>query len=160
MVQGEHEDLVGGGKVLGGAGGEDGNAKAAGYRFADGFQVVHAGYNVQGSVWDIMFFQIAVDFLFGARAGFAHNKGLLEKIGKVQGSSGCLLLILKVMLVDWSGNYKFIFAKGDKTAVRFVKGISNQSHVHTAIQNPCHSAQTVGLPGMEIDVWDLAGKGI
>ena len=34
------------------------------------------------------------------------------------------MLILQVMLVDRGGNYKFIFAKRNKTAVWFVKGIS------------------------------------
>ena len=69
------------------------------------------------------------------------------------------MLILQVMLVDRGGNYKFIFAKRDKTAVWFVKGISHQSQIHAAIQNSCHSAETVGLPGVKIYVWNLAGEG-
>ena len=69
------------------------------------------------------------------------------------------MLILQVMLVDRGGNYKFIFAKRDKTAVWFVKGISHQSQIHTAVQNSCYSAETVGLPGVKIYVWNLAGEG-
>ena len=75
VVQGKHENLVGVGQVFGRAGREDGDSKTAGYRLADGLQIVHAGYNVQGRSWDISFFQIAVNFLFGSRTGFAHNKG-------------------------------------------------------------------------------------
>ncbi len=80
VVQGKHEDLVGGGQVFGGAGGENRDAKAACHGFADGFQVIHSGNNVQGGIWNMVFFQIAVDFLFGAGSGFAHDKWLLEKI--------------------------------------------------------------------------------
>ena len=80
VVQGKHEDLVGGGQVLGGAGGENRDAKSACHGFADGFQVIHSGNNVQGGIWNVVFFQIAVDFLFCAGHGFAHNKWLLEKI--------------------------------------------------------------------------------
>ena len=63
------------------------------------------------------------------------------------------------MLVDWGGNYKLIFAKRNKTAVRFIKGISHQCKVYTAVQHSCHSAKAVGLPGMEVYVRYLAGKG-
>ena len=80
VVQGKHEDLVGGGQVFGRAGGEDRDAKAACHGFADGFQVIHSGNNVQGGIWNMVIFQIAVDFLFGAGSGFAHDKWLLEKI--------------------------------------------------------------------------------
>ena len=41
---------------------------------------------------------------------------------------------------------------------QFVKGISHQSQIHAAIQNSCHSAETVGLPGVKIYVWNLAGE--
>ncbi len=49
------------------------------------------------------------------------------------------------------------FAKRDKTAIWFVKGISHHQ-IHAAIQNSCHSAETVGLPGVKIYVWNLAGE--
>ena len=75
VIQGKHENLVGVGQIFGRAGREDGDSKAAGYRLADGLQIVHAGYNVQGRSRDISFFKIAVNFLFGSRTGFAHNKG-------------------------------------------------------------------------------------
>ena len=61
VVQGKHENLVGVGQVFGRAGREDGDSKTAGYRLADGLQIVHAGYNVQGRSRDISFFQIAVN---------------------------------------------------------------------------------------------------
>ena len=48
VIQGKHENLVGVGQIFGRAGREDGDSKAAGYRLADGLQIVHAGYNVQG----------------------------------------------------------------------------------------------------------------
>ena len=63
VIQGKHENLVGVGQIFGRAGREDGDSKAAGYRLADGLQIVHAGYNVQGRSRDISFFQIAVNFV-------------------------------------------------------------------------------------------------
>ena len=74
VVQREHKNLVGVGQVFGRAGGENGNAKTSGYGFADGFQVVHAGYNAKGRGWNISFFQITVNFFLGTGTGFAHNK--------------------------------------------------------------------------------------
>ena len=55
VIQGKHENLVGVGQIFGRAGREDGDSKAAGYRLADGLQIVHAGYNVQGRSRDISF---------------------------------------------------------------------------------------------------------
>lgn len=63
------------------------------------------------------------------------------------------------MFIHRSGDYKFILTKGNEMAVWLVEGISHQSQIHTAIQNPCYGTKTVGLPGVEVDVRDLAGKG-
>lgn len=63
------------------------------------------------------------------------------------------------MFIHRSGDHKFILTKGNEMAVWLVEGISHQSQIHAAIQNSCYGTKTVGLPGVEIDVRDLAGKG-
>ena len=74
VIQGKHENLVGVGQIFGRAGREDGDSKRR-LQTCGWLQIVHAGYNVQGRSRDISFFQIAVNFLFGSRTSFAHNKG-------------------------------------------------------------------------------------
>lgn len=82
VIQGKHENLVGVGQIFGRAGREDGDSKAAGYRLADGLQIVHAGYNVQGRSRDISFFQIAVNFLLVPEPVSRIIKGSLRKSEK------------------------------------------------------------------------------
>ena len=74
VIQGKHENLVGVGQIFGRAGREDG---FQGRRLQTcGWPPDRScGYNVQGRSRDIPFFQIAVNFLFGSRTSFAHNKG-------------------------------------------------------------------------------------
>lgn len=82
VIQGKHENLVGVGQIFGRAGREDGDSKAAGYRLADGLQIVHAGYNVQGRSRDISFFQIAGQFPFWFQTSSRIIKGSLRKSEK------------------------------------------------------------------------------
>ena len=78
---------------------------------------------------------------------------------KFQGTGFGFFFKLQVVVVYGGGNYQFVLAKRDKTTVRFVKGISYQCQIYTAVQHSCHSAEAVGLPGMEVYIRYLAGKG-
>ena len=69
------------------------------------------------------------------------------------------MFILEIVLIHRCCDHKLILTKWNETAVWLVEGISNEGHIHAAVQNPCHSAKTVRLPGVEVYVRNLAGKG-
>ena len=113
---------------------------------------------MQTGIRNIMGFQITVNFLFGTRSAFPHNKRLIQKIRKIQSTKICLFLIFQVMLIHRRGNYQFVRSKRNEAAVRFLESISHKCQIHASVQHPGHGPQAVRLPGMEIDIRNLTGK--